>query len=1724
MPAAIEIPVQPPISAYKPDEQHELGKLLHAEHEKSLMATIAEKLPRMFAGSGVESTESSGVESTESSDKSSNGESGPQDEERQARTETDEAVPGIRRVSSFTDVPATANNSSKPTYNQQIKKTSKAKHDRHMSAPPHRALEFAGSGSPTESRDETRMPQVPETGTGWGKLFSAADGWLDRLRNAAAAEDGESSTGNVIDRGQEDMQDAGPSATTSPVTLKRPMPRRATTSELPDGVKSRKMPPSIMRIAGFHNDESSTRRGSTLDFDTGDEEHHGVLPGLNPQRWKEIRSTLKFINFSKKRKEEDTKHDHQKSAELIAELSAGAPAAVILASSFKRDENGQRRLPVLLEQLKIKITDSSRNDDRQHTMFRIELEYGSGPTRMKWVVYRDFRDFFTLHSRLRMLHIQRNIYSSTTVGTIGVAPPRDIPHFPKNAIPYLRGVRGLIDDTDGDKLGILRRAGFNSRQSLVSMQAEDASIPPRSPRPGSSRGQSTAHSQHAAQKHFRFIENQRLQLEAYLKNLISLMIFQGEANRICKFLELSAMGLRLSIEKSYHGKEGQLSIISASSSRGWRTQKLRPKHIKALFTRYKPKWFLVRHSYILVVDSILDVVPVDVFIVDADFKYSHKAWGALHSLEGNESNEEDGKKPQRSLKRSVQESAKLRVTLKLENSERKMKLLARSEKYMKQWLDSIEHMQRNTVWSKRHRFDSFAPVRYNVSAQWFVDGRDYFWNVSHAIDMAKDVIYIHDWWLSPEIYLRRPAHGNQQWRLDRLLKRKADEGVKIFVILYRNVGAAIPIDSLYTKQSLLDLHQNIFVTRSPNQFRQNILFWAHHEKLVIVDHVIAFIGGLDLCFGRWDTPQHVLADDKPTGFDRGSRVDFGQDTQLWVGKDYSNARVQDFYELHKPYDDMYDRAKVPRMPWHDVHMQIVGQPARDAARHFVQRWNYLIRQKRSTRPTPVLLPPPDFTDSEIESMGHLGTCEVQLLRSACGWSLGMRHDKVEHSILNAYLKAIEQSDHFIYIENQFFISSTTIDGTVIENQIGDAIVERIMRAHKHDEDWRAVIIIPLMPGFEAEVDEQDGTSVRLIMQCQFRTISRGPYSIFGRLERAGINPEDYIHFFALRKWGTVGANRQLVTEQLYIHAKIFVADDRVAIIGSANINERSMRGSRDSEVAAFVRDTDQIESTMGGQPYMVGRFPHTLRVRLMREHLGIDVDALEELERQAMPRAQGEREDIMFDLNRQNIWTALEKLRDATPRPQSMVQDGDVTNANMYNSDVEMESESDDNHSDDGTGFMSAASSAARSSNSMNLDLRGGKPPIIDPNDDEMAEASAGVYRNYPPSDEVMETGVQAPEDQQYEIDKEFHAADLAGYGPDRMHESCEAESNMEKAVRRRIHEKKHPRALDARNREDNRDISLPAGHRLTSADTIKKPNEPSIDTDSNSQPLSDELVDFEQRIKSLTLDPAKSYLTDTEMKDVLETETTALKSISPFAFEDPLDEKFYYDIWLAHALNNTNIYREVFRCQPDNEVRTWKDYKAYVAHGEKFAQMQRDGALGLSGHSRRSEDRSTRKSGSHRGSGTETTVNGPANAPAGVTSAECKRVFSSATPMLTTANEQSNYYTSPDSSHGNGAFMEDELGGSDEDVQATGSNGSWTRRRRRTTDISTHHSTTTRRARRKRSNTIDIVLSKAAAEDMLKEVRGHLIVFPSDWLVKEDEAGNWFYNIDRIPPIEIYD
>lgn len=52
-------------------------------------------------------------------------------------------------------------------------------------------------------------------------------------------------------------------------------------------------------------------------------------------------------------------------------------------------------------------------------------------------------------------------------------------------------------------------------------------------------------------------------------------------------------------------------------------------------------------------------------------------------------------------------------------------------------------------------------------------------------------MYILDWWLSPELYLRRPPSRNQQYRLDNMLQAAAERGVEIRIIVYKEVTQAL---------------------------------------------------------------------------------------------------------------------------------------------------------------------------------------------------------------------------------------------------------------------------------------------------------------------------------------------------------------------------------------------------------------------------------------------------------------------------------------------------------------------------------------------------------------------------------------------------------------------------------------------------------------------------------------------------------------------------------------------------------------------------------------------------------------------------------------------------------------------------------------------------------------------------------------------------------------------
>ncbi|KAG1796447.1 uncharacterized protein HD556DRAFT_1234604 [Suillus plorans] len=467
-----------------------------------------------------------------------------------------------------------------------------------------------------------------------------------------------------------------------------------------------------------------------------------------------------------------------------------------------------------------------------------------------------------------------------------------------------------------------------------------------------------------------------------------------------------------------------------------------------------------------------------------------------------------------------------------------------------------------------HRFDSFADQRLENAIKWHIDGHDYMYALSEILDGAKECIFILDWWLTPELYLRRPPADHPEWRLDRLLQRKARQGVRIYVIVYKEVTQTMSMNSKHTKAALEALHPNIACMRHPDHIgsKDTVEFWSHHEKLVVVDNHRGCVGGLDICFGRWDTHNHPLADVHPTDWSR----------TLFPGQDYNNARVLDFQNVDNYVSNAVSIMETPRMPWHDVHMTICGSVCLDLSQHFIERWNEVKRRKYRNDdrfdwlalPHNVALSPNEAVvrhphREKWHQMGrrfrqrfHLeeddkveppytppphGVCRVQAVRSVCDWSHGVL---TEHSIQNAYIQLINEANHFIYIENQFFISNTREEGPV-KNQIAKAIVERIIKAAKDDRKFKVIVVIPELPGFAGDV--KNDSALKIIMAAQYRTMNRGGHSIYEEIRKAGFEPMDYIRFYHLRSYDRINAPQKTLISQMEANSGVSFYEAQVAL-------------------------------------------------------------------------------------------------------------------------------------------------------------------------------------------------------------------------------------------------------------------------------------------------------------------------------------------------------------------------------------------------------------------------------------------------------------------------------------------------------------------------------------------------------------------------------------------------
>uniref|UniRef100_A0AAQ5YZI5 Phospholipase n=1 Tax=Amphiprion ocellaris TaxID=80972 RepID=A0AAQ5YZI5_AMPOC len=688
------------------------------------------------------------------------------------------------------------------------------------------------------------------------------------------------------------------------------------------------------------------------------------------------------------------------------------------------------------------------------------------------------------------------------------------------------------------------------------------------------------------------VSSRRRQLEDYLNKLLRMAMYR-KYHHTMEFIDVSQLSFIHDL-----GPKGLEGMIHKRSG-GHRIPGMNCcGHSQACY-RWSKRWLVVKDSFLLYMKPDSGAISF-VLLVDKEFsiKMDSKDTETKHGV-------------------------------RIDSLSRTLVFKCSSYRHARWWGQSIESFVRShgKAFLRDHRFGSFAQEQENIPAKWYVNGKTYMEDVADALEEAKEEIFITDWWLSPEIFLKRPVVEGNRWRLDCILKRKAQQGVRIFVMLYKEVELALGINSGYSKRTLMHLHPNIKVMRHPDHVSSSVYLWAHHEKIVVIDQSVAFVGGIDLAYGRWDDREHRLTDvgsvtrsvalervlpcgqrEQRSGSVRSLKTGVGElqgNTRFWHGKDYCNFVYKDWIQLEKPFDDFIDRYTTPRMPWHDIASVVHGRGARDVARHFIQRWNFTkaLQPYRSLF-YPFLLPKSHSGANEIRyQVPGCVNAKVQALRSASDWSAGIKYH--EESIHTAYIQVIAKSKHYIYIENQFFISCA--DNRTVYNKIGDAIIERVIRAHKEGKKYRVYVVTPLLPGFEGDITTGGGNAIQAVMHFNYRTMIRGEYSIISQLKKEMDDHwMNYISFAGLRTHAELEG--RLVTELIYVHSKMLIADDNTVIIGSANINDRSMLGKRDSEVAVIVEDSEKVPSVMDGQEYEAGPYALQLRLECFRTILGGHTD------------------------------------------------------------------------------------------------------------------------------------------------------------------------------------------------------------------------------------------------------------------------------------------------------------------------------------------------------------------------------------------------------------------------------------------------------------------------------------------------------------------------------------
>ncbi|MGE0055949.1 MAG: phospholipase D-like domain-containing protein [Hyphomicrobium sp.] len=426
------------------------------------------------------------------------------------------------------------------------------------------------------------------------------------------------------------------------------------------------------------------------------------------------------------------------------------------------------------------------------------------------------------------------------------------------------------------------------------------------------------------------------------------------------------------------------------------------------------------------------------------------------------------------------------------------------------------------------------------SVEAFVDGRGYFRDLKSTLANCNKSLLIAGWRVSSGQFLD-PEYENGGLRgqtfLD-VIKAVRRKGSEIKALLYNAPGTDMPgpfrLWHAWDNREFCDEIIKIGGDAVLDSRLSDVPASSHHQKFIVASSsepssTAAYLGGIDVCYDRWDHPPHDNCAERQRDFVR-----------------------EGFIETHQP----------SQPGWHDIQVKLQGPAVAQIWEVFRNRWN----DPRPPNSDPFLTDYRGTTRIESEapqSQGN-GAAAVQINLTLPEGVFPEPGGAGEQTIARGLAHAIDCAKHYVYVEDQYVWPC--------------ALVERLEAAIKRGV--RVLLVV---------ARDYDAPGLAIISRRL-----RG--EVVDRLRAAGPG------LFRIHHLERDNA------EQIYVHSKLLIIDDRFVSVGSANFNARSL--INDTEIQASIVDTDAFEVPIGGKMELVGRFAHDLRRELWAEHLQIGAEYL----------------------------------------------------------------------------------------------------------------------------------------------------------------------------------------------------------------------------------------------------------------------------------------------------------------------------------------------------------------------------------------------------------------------------------------------------------------------------------------------------------------------------------